>query len=350
LQSKKLTIAEIAEIVGGELVGEGSRSIDRIASLDQATADSVSFLSNPKFEHQLNTTLAGCVLLSDKYDKVFNSPHILCKDPYLAFAKVSQALDPSPLPAYGISPQSVVHESAAIGKNVSIGAGAVIDADCTIADNVCIGVNSYIGRGSSLGINTKLFANVSVYHGVKLGADCIIHSGTVIGSDGFGYANDKGRWVKIPQIGGVTIGNRVEIGANSTIDRGALNETIIHDGVVIDNLCHIAHNVEIGEDTAMAAHSGIAGSTVVGKGCTFSGRTSIIGHLELAAGTHVTAGTLISKSNDKPAVFSSGTGTQENKTWRRNVARFKQLDEMAKKLRQLEKKLQSYEAKKSDGK
>lgn len=348
MPDKTLTLAEIAEIVGGELVGDGAKTVVCIASLDNAPTDSVSFLSNAKFAEQLNTTQAGCVLLSEKHAEGYQGNHILCKDPYLAFAKASQALDPSPMPAQGISGRATIHNTAVIGSNVSLGAGVVIEANCTIADNVCIGPNCFVGQNSSIAENTKLFANVTVYHHVKIGAECIFHSGAVIGSDGFGYANDAGRWVKIPQIGGVIIGDRVELGANTTIDRGALNDTVLHDGVIIDNLCHIAHNVDLGENTAMAAHSGIAGSTVVGKGCTFSGRTSVIGHLEIAAGTHVTAGTLISKSNEKPAIFSSGIGAQDSKSWRRNVTRFKQLDEMAKKLRSLERQLENIEVNNSN--
>jgi len=348
LQQKTLTVAEIADIVGGQVVGDANVQIDRVASLDQATQQDVSFLSNLKLEQQLSTTQAGCVLLSDGYTKTTGSGNIshltfvLCKDPYLAFAKVAQALDNTPLPASEISPAANVHPSVVLQENVKIAAGAVLDKNCRIGKNVSIGANVYLGEGVVLGANTIVYSNVSIYHRVTIGSDCIFHSGVVIGCDGFGYANDAGRWVKIPQTGGVVIHDRVEIGANSCVDRGALNDTIIHAGVKIDNLCHIAHNVEFGENSAMAAHSGIAGSTKVGKSCTFSGRTSLIGHLSIADGTHLTAGTLVNKSNETAGVFSSGTGAQENKIWRKNVARFKQLDDMAKKIRQLEKKLKDF--------
>lgn len=339
MQKKTLTVAEIADIVGGQVVGDASISIYRVASLDQATLQDVSFLSNLKLEQQLNTTQAGCVLLSDRYKKELKSTCILCKDPYLAFARVAQVLDNTPLPASEINSAANIHHSVVLPDNVKIAAGAVLDKGCQIGQNVTIGANAYLGEGVVVGDNTIINANVSIYHRVNVGAFCILHSGSVIGCDGFGYANDGGSWVKIPQTGGVIIHDHVEVGANACIDRGALNNTIIGEGVKIDNLCHIAHNVEVGENTAMAAFTGIAGSAKIGKSCTFSGRSSIIGHLNIADGTHLTAGTLVNKSNATAAVFSSGTGAQENKIWRKNVARFKQLDEMAKKIRLLEKKI-----------
>ncbi|MBV1911132.1 MAG: UDP-3-O-(3-hydroxymyristoyl)glucosamine N-acyltransferase [Kangiellaceae bacterium] len=343
MQATVLTVAEIAKIVGGKVEGDGRLSISAVASLDVAQPHEISFLSNPKFEEQLNTTQSGCVLLSNDYKKTFANTHIRCENPYLAFALVSLALNPNPKPATAISKSACIHSTAKLGVNVCLGDSVSISKDCVIEDNVVIGANSTIGEGTKVQANTVIYANVAIYHGVDIGKDCIIHSGTVIGSDGFGYANDAGQWTKIAQTGGVVIGNNVEIGANTTIDRGALNDTIIKTGVKIDNLCHIAHNVEVGENTAMAAFTGIAGSTVIGKSCAFSGRSSIIGHLNIADGTHLTAGTLVSKSNHKAGVFSSGTGAQENKQWRKNVARFKQLDEMAKKIRLLEKKVNQLE-------
>ncbi len=341
MQKKSLTVAQIAKIVGGQVVGDADAKITRVAPLDQATNEDVSFLSNSKFEHQLDTTQAGCVLLSDGQTKGKVANCVVCKDPYLGFALVAQALDTTPLPANDISPQATIHPTTLIGKNVKIAAGVVIAKNCQLADDVCIGANSSLGENVILGVNTKIYANVSIYHDATLGSSCIVHSGVVIGCDGFGYANDAGRWIKIPQTGGVLIGDDVEIGANACIDRGALNNTIIGNGVKVDNLCHIAHNVEVGENTAMAAFTGIAGSAKIGKSCTFSGRSSIIGHLDIAPGTHLTAGTLVNKSNKTAGVFSSGTGAQENKIWRKNVARFKQLDDMAKKLRQLEKQVKA---------
>ena len=344
-----LTVAEIAEIVDGEVLGEKKDIVYKTASLDKATKNELSFLTKPSFSQLLNTTQAGCVLLSDSYQKsdwesldtsdTKTTNWVLCRDPYLGYALIAQKLDTTPSLTENSNANETIHPSVKVGVNSSIGGGAIVSENCVVGNNVVIGCNSFIGPNSRIGDNTILSPNVTIYHDVIIGNDCLFHSGSVIGSDGFGFANDKGEWVKIPQTGGVIIGDRVEIGANTCVDRGALDNTIISDGVKIDNLCHIAHNVEIGENCAMAACSGIAGSTKVGRSCTFSGRSSIIGHLNIAEGTHITAGTLVNRSNSEPGVFSSGTGMQENKVWRKNVARFKQLDSMAKKLRELEKQL-----------
>ncbi len=333
------SVAELARLLGAEFIGDAEHKITGIASLDKAKKNEISFLSNPKFKSQLDTTLAGCVLLSkDHVGKVKNNA-IFLTDPYLGFARVAQLLDSTPLPDIEIHPTAVVSPTAKIGRNVALGAGCVIERNVEIDDNVIVGANAVVGEGAKIGAHTRLWANVTVYHHVSIGKYCIIQSGAIIGSDGFGYANDKGEWVRIPQTGIVEIGDHVDIGANACIDRGALNNTIIGDGVKIDNLCHIAHNVVVGEHTAMAGFTGIAGSSTVGKYCTFSGRSSILGHLSIADKTHVTACSLINRSNKEPGVFSSGTGMQENKAWRKNVARFRQLDDMAKQLKKLEKEI-----------
>jgi UDP-3-O-[3-hydroxymyristoyl] glucosamine N-acyltransferase len=345
LVEKTLTVAEAADIVGGQVVGDSSTIISRVASIERAGKNDISFLSNAKFAAQLDTTQASCVLLSNACTRPNLLTVILCDDPYLAFAKIAQRLDVTPELNDEISKYAIIDITAKLGSNVRIAAGAVIGSKCQIGDNVSIGANCCIGESSILGEGTKLYPNVTIYHGVEVGKACIFHSGAVVGSDGFGYANERGKWIKIPQAGGVIIGDDVEVGANATIDRGALNDTIIENGVKIDNLCHIAHNVKIGQDSAMAAFTGIAGSANIGKSCTFSGRSSVIGHLDIAAGTHLTACTLVNKSNPKAAIFSSGTGAQENKIWRKNVARFKQLDDMAKRLKFLEKQLENLQEK-----
>jgi len=339
LIEKNYSIAEIARLLKAEFIGDGTHQINGVASLDKAEITEISFLNNPKFKQQLNTTQAGCVLLSDELKDLATSNCILLKDPYLGFAKVAQLLDTTPIPKATIHSSVIIGLNVQLGDGVSIAAGVVIEDDCVIGDNVVIGANSVIGQGSHIGEKTRIFANVSIYHYVYIAGYCLIHAGAVIGADGFGFANEQGEWVKIPQTGKVLVGQNVEIGANACIDRGALNDTVIADGVKLDNFCHIAHNVELGKNVAMAAYSGVAGSTKVGDYCTFSGRTTILGHLTIAPATHVTACSLINRSNKEAGIFSSGTGMQDNKVWRKNVARFRHLDEMAKQVKSLEKQL-----------
>ncbi len=336
---KVYSVEQIAHLLDAQFFGDAEHLIQTTASLFTAQADQITFLNQAKYYENLNTTQAGCILLSEDAVPFVKGNYILVQDPYLAFAKVAQLLDTTPMPNPGI------HESVKIGKNVTLGSavsiapGCVLEDDCIIGDQVVIGANTVIGQASSLGAKTRLFANVSVYHDVVIGESCIIHSGVVLGSDGFGFANEKGEWVKIPQTGGLIIGNHVEIGANSCVDRGALENTFISDGVIIDNLCHIAHNVVLGKNVAMAAYSGVAGSTKVGEYTTLSGRSTVLGHLSIAPKTHTTAGTFVNRSNKEAGIFSSGTGMQDNKIWRKNVVRFNQLDELARKIKQLEKQL-----------
>lgn len=356
MAAKSFTVAELAAHLGAEFSGDGNKSIIGVAPLDQARDNQLSFLSNPKYRQQLSTTRAGCVLLSDPalvtgllltgQILTGQTSAIIIRDPYLGFAKIAQLLDSTPVPRPQIHPSAVIGENVTLGHLVAIAAGCVVEDDCVLADGVILGANTVVGQASRIGKGTRTFANVSIYHSVCIGEFCLIHSGAVIGADGFGFANEKGRWVKIPQTGGVRIGDRVEIGANACVDRGALSDTVIKDGVKLDNLCHIAHNVELGENVAMAAYSGVAGSSKLGDSCTLSGRTTVLGHLNLAPATHVTACSLISRSIDQAGVYSSGTGMQENKQWRKSVARFNQLDEMAKKLKQLEKQLEALNSKK----
>ncbi len=339
-----VTVKDIAKLLKAEYVGDGSKVITSINSLELADDEQISFLADSKFRSALNTTQAGCVLLSEQDATHYSGCHIIVKDPYLSYAKTAQLLDTTPIPKPEISSKATISKSATIGNNVSIATGCVIDDNVIISDNVVLGANIWVGENSYIGKATRIFSNVSIYHNVKIGESCLIHAGAVIGSDGFGFANEKGDWVKIPQIGGVEIGDNVEIGANACIDRGALKNTKIANGVKLDNFCHIAHNVEIGKNVAMAAYAGIAGSTTVGEYSTFSGRSTILGHLDIAPGTHVTACSVINKSNKEPGVFSSGTGMQDNKSWRKNVARFRQLDDMAKQIKALEKRLKSLDS------
>jgi UDP-3-O-[3-hydroxymyristoyl] glucosamine N-acyltransferase len=339
LHDRTYSIAEIAKLLDAEFVGDGSHLISGVASLDNAQVTDISFLNNSKFKSQLNTTQAGCVLVSASEKELAATNVIILSDPYLGFARVAQLLDSTPIPKSAIHSTAQIDPDVKLGNNISVAAGVVIEEGCEIADNVIIGANTTIAQGCKIGENSRIYTNVSIYHFVTIGRSCLIHAGAVIGADGFGFANNKGEWVKIPQTGKVILGDNVEVGANTCIDRGALNNTIIGNGVKLDNLCHIAHNVELGAHVAMAAYAGVAGSSIIGDYATFSGRSTILGHLSIAAGTHVTACSLINRSNKEPGVFSSGTGMQDNKSWRKSVARFRQLDDMAKQIKALEKQL-----------
>lgn len=258
-------------------------------------------------------------------------------NPYLAYALASKLFDARPVAAPGVHPSAVIAEGVTLAEGVSIAANVVIESGSEIRSGAVIGASSVIGAGSIIGENTELRANVTVYHGVTIGRDCMIHSGVVIGSDGFGFAPKGPGWEKIAQIGGVIVGDRVEIGANTTIDRGALDDTIIGSDVILDNQIQIAHNVVVGDYTAIAACTGIAGSTRIGQHCIIGGGCGISGHLEITDHVHLTGMTMVTKSVSEPGVYSSGTSFETNSQWRKNVARFRQLDELARRLRKLEK-------------
>jgi len=257
----------------------------------------------------------------------------------LGYAKLTAYFDRAPVAKVGVHPSAVVDNSATLGAEVSIGPNAVVSAGTVIEDGVIIGAGSCVGEDSHIGANSHLHANVTITHGVYIGRNCIFHSGSVIGADGFGFAPDNNRWQKIHQLGGVVIGDRVEVGAGTTIDRGALGDTRIDTGVIIDNLVMIAHNVHVGEHTAIAGCSGIAGSTSVGKNCTIAGGVGMVGHINVCDGVHVSGMTLVNKSIKKPGAYSSGTGITAMKKWRKNAVRFSQLDDMAVRLKTLERKI-----------
>ena len=262
---KTLTLAELATITGGELFGDESLVVSRVAPMDKAQEGDVTFLSNPKYAKHLSECQATVVMVKAEHKDQCVGNALVVSDPYVAFARVVQAMDTTPKPADDIAPSAVIAADVKMGENVTIGANAVIETGVELGDNVSVGAGCFIGKNAKLGNNTKLWANVTIYHEVSLGDDCLVQSGTVIGSDGFGYANDKGEWIKIPQLGSVRIGNRVEIGACTTIDRGALEDTIIEDNVILDNQLQIAHNVQIGYGTVMPGGTIVAGSTKIGK-------------------------------------------------------------------------------------
>lgn len=336
-----ISLKDIAAAIGAELhlaAGDNENTIiSSIATLAKAGNGQISFLANSKYRNQLATTHAQVVILNAD-----DLPHcqvsaLVMVNPYVGFAKVAQLLDTTPVAAHDISSRAVIASDVQIGNNVKIGANAVIESGVTLGDGVQIGPNCFIGKNSQIGANTKLWANVTVYHEVQIGQDCLFQSAAVIGSDGFGYANDKGKWIKIPQLGRVLIGDRVEIGASTTIDRGALDDTILHDGVIIDNQCQIAHNVVIGENTAMAACSVIAGSTTIGRNCSIAGLVGINGHIDICDGVFITGMSMITKSITTGGVYSSGMPAAPNKDWRKNMVALKNIDTLNQRIKTLEK-------------
>lgn len=338
---KSYSLKELAQQIGATIRGNANVLIDSIAPLDKAQSNQLTFISNIKFRDLLAQSQAGILVVSEN-DVEFCSPEsnlLIVKEPYVAYAVLAQYMDSTPKAAAGIAPSAVISASAKLGENVSIGANAVIEDEVELGDNVIIGAGCFIGKGAKIGANTQLWANVNIYHQVQIGEHCLIQSGAVIGSDGFGYANDKGRWIKIPQTGTVIIGNHVEIGACTCIDRGALDATVIEDNVIIDNLCQIAHNVHIGTGTAVAGGVIMAGSLKVGRYCLIGGASVINGHMEIADKVTVTGMGMVMRPITEPGVYSSGIPLQPNKEWRKTAALTLDIDKMNKRLKAVEKKL-----------
>jgi len=342
---KSIRLGELSQKLGARLYGDPDQIIFAISDLSQASENEISFLSDSKYEQYLDKTRASAVLVDEKTFKKYNThvsfSLVVVTNTYLAYAKTAQLIDTTPELNEGIHSSAVIAKSARVSPTARIAENVVIGENARIENNVQIGANSFVGEDCVIGEDSRLWSNVTLYHAIKMGSGCIIHSGTVIGSDGFGFAQESSKWIKIPQLGDVIIGNDVEIGANCCIDRGALGATQIGHGVKIDNMVHLAHNVVIGDDCAMAGCVAIAGSSEIGARTTLAGGVGILGHLKIAEGSHFTARTLVNRSNENAGIFSGGTGMMENKAWRKNVVRFRQLDDMSKKIRQLEKSYQS---------
>ncbi len=329
-------LAELAALLEAELIGDPQQEISALATLQTATANDLTFIANPAYKKYLPATSAGAVLIHPDLIEEFAGNKLVVKKPYVAYAKATKLFDLSNAPFSGIHPTAVIGVNCLLGSDISVGANAVLGDGVKLGDGVVVGPGCYIGDDSVIGNNTKLAAKVSIYHGVSIGSDCRIHSCAVIGADGFGFAPDAGEWVKIHQLGGVVIGNNVEIGACTCIDRGALDNTYIADGVIIDNQVQIAHNVSIGKGTAIAAQTGIAGTTSIGEYCTIAGAVGIVGHLTITDRVHITAMSLVTGSITESGSYSSGTALGPTKEWRKNAARFRQLDKLATRLIKLD--------------
>ena len=330
--------------LGGELVGNGGVEIRRVATLEQAGEGDLAFLANPRYQGQLKTSRAAAFIVKPAHrDSAGDDrPCIVTDDPYLYFARVSRLFNPLPPIVGSVHPLASVRSP--IPATVAVDAGAVVEEGAEIGEDVLIGANCVIGRGVRIGRGTRLASNVTIYAGCVLGEDCIIHAGAVIGSDGFGFAREAdGRWVKIPQTGRVVIGNDVEIGANTSIDRGVLEDTVIGDGAKIDNQIQIGHNVHIGEHTAIAGSTGIAGSAKIGARCMIGGGVGISGHLAIADDVTVMGRTTIMKSIPTAGVYAGCLPQQTHVDWVRNFAHLRHLDALASKVRLLEQRLEQLE-------
>jgi len=336
---------EIVARFGGDLRGDESIAITGLASLETATAGQLSFLANSKYRGQLAATRAAAVILSPEMADQCPVAAIVTPHPYLYFAHLSQWLAEGPRPLTGIHPSAVVESD--IPTSVSVGPQVWIGPDVVLGENVVIGAQCRIGAGVRIGADCQLYPGVTVYASCRIGCRAIIHSGVVIGADGFGFARaPDGKWVKIAQTGRVVIGDDVEIGANTTIDRGALEDTIIGDGVKLDNQIQVAHNVHIGANTAMAGCTGVAGSAIIGAGCTVGGAANILGHLSLADGVNVSSGTLVGKSITVPGTYTGTVPFMAHADWLKNFSRLRHLDALADRIRALEKRLTAIEPEK----
>lgn len=338
------TLAEIADELGLQLVGDGEQIVDHVAPLTHADKGAISFLAQKKFTKDLENSQATAVILAEDMQQQCQVACLISDNPYLSFAKLTALFNDRPQIS-GIHPTAVIDETAIIAPTVSIAANVVIGKGVNIGEHCQIAANAVISDYAELGEHCYIGSNVSIYHHVRMGNHVSVHSGTVIGCDGFGFAphpqsTGDSKWQKIYQLGTVVIGNKVEIGANSAIDRGAVGNTEIKNGVIIDNHVHIAHNCIIDENTALAAGVAMAGSTYIGKNCTFGGCVGIAGHINIADNSHFSGMTMVTGSVKEGGQYSSGTAMSGSRQWRKNAVRFNQLDEMHQRIRTLEKQLE----------
>jgi UDP-3-O-[3-hydroxymyristoyl] glucosamine N-acyltransferase len=333
---KSFSLAELAGQFGGTVIGDAAVRIRQVAPLETAGPGDLSFLTNRKYQKLLSTTRAAAVLLAQDSADATQMPRIVCKNPYASYARIAALINPEVRPAAGIHAKAVIDAQASVAPSASVGPCAVIEKGAQIGDGAVIGANCFVGQGARIGAHSRLHPNATVYHDCVIGERVILHSGVVIGADGFGMAMDEGRWLKIPQIGRVVIGDDVEVGASTTIDRGALDDTVIEEGVKLDNQIQIGHNCHIGAHTAIAGCTGIAGSTRIGKYCMLGGNAMISGHLTIADRVVVSGGTLVAKSITEAGTYTAVFPMQPHAQWLRNAAMVRHLHELMERVRSLE--------------
>ena len=320
-----LTLGKIVEQLGGTLSGNADTHIIRVGSLALAQAGAISFFSDTKYTSQLNNTTASAVVIKPEHAVLTSLPKIITDNPYAYFAKVSHLLNPVHVAIKGVHANAVIDSSVIVPINCSIAANVVIEANVKLGNNVTIGAGCVIERNCTLDDNTILEANVTIKHGTQIGKSCHLFSGCVIGNDGFGYAEEAGKWVKIPQVGRVVIHDFVDIGANTTIDRGAIDDTVIEEGVKLDNLIQIAHNCRIGAHTVIAGCTGIAGSAIIGKHCKIGGAAMILGHLNIVDNVTISPGSMIMRSITKTGTYTALMPSQEHADWLKTAANIRHL-------------------------
>jgi UDP-3-O-[3-hydroxymyristoyl] glucosamine N-acyltransferase len=333
-----LRLSEIAAQLGGRIVGDASHEVTQVGTLVRAGAEHIVFVADRRYLAQLARTRAGAAVVSPEFEAATTLPRIVTDHPYLYFARVARLLNPAPVCEAGVDPAAHVHVLAEVAPSARIEAGAVVAANARIGARAWIGAGAYVGEGAQLAEDCRLYPTAVVYDRCVIGARSVLHAGAVIGADGFGYARDGERWNAIPQLGRVVLGEDVEVGANTTIDRGAIDDTVLENGVKLDDQIHVAHNVRIGANTAIAACTGIAGSAVIGRNCEIGGAAMIRGHIEIADGTRISPGTAITRS------LRAGTYTglypfDDHASWLRNAARLRHLSSLIERVRRLERRL-----------
>ncbi len=339
INKRTYSLNELASHVGGEVQGDGSIAISAVCTLSGAAAHQISFLTNPKYKPQLKDTQAGAVILHESLKQFCPVPALVVANPHAAFALIAQLFDSTPAVASGISDSALIAPSARLGSDVSLGHNVIIEDNVVLGDRVTIGANTVIRRGAHIGEGSTIHPNVTVYHDVVIGKRVTVHSQTVIGADGFGYANDKGVWIPIPQTGSVRIGDDCHIGASSTIDRGALEDTVLGNNVIIDNQVQIAHNCIIGDHSCICGNTGIAGSCHIGKYVVIAGGVGVNGHISICDNVQVTGFSMIVQDITESGVYSSGQPAQTNREWRKNAVRLAKIGSLYDRVKALEKQV-----------
>ncbi|NOX67722.1 MAG: UDP-3-O-(3-hydroxymyristoyl)glucosamine N-acyltransferase [Gammaproteobacteria bacterium] len=329
-------LGELAARFGCELIGDPQVEVCRVSTLSDAGPGSVSFLANAAYTSQLRTTTASVVIVTASDVDACPTAVLITDDPYLTFARIASVLYPPTPVDPGVHASAVISTSAQVAASAQISASVVVGEDAVIGEDVFVGPGCVIGDCCSLDTASRLVANVTLVQNVTVGKRTIVHPGAVLGADGFGNAKTATGWLKVPQVGGVNIGDDVEIGANTTIDRGAIGDTVIENGVRLDNLIQIAHNVRIGEHTAIAATAGISGSAIIGKRCMLAGRVGVFGHVTICDDVILGAAAVATKDITEPGFYSAHFPAEKSKNWRQKVARFRRFDKLADRLRKLE--------------